>query len=128
MSFFRLWLVMLPNVFVYEKLRFCARGISDGNSEACKNATNFDLAKSSNFLYTLLAFRSFFSFYFSFFPKFHFSKTQNLSNNSAKFKIQVWLINPWLIFSKFCSILQLFQIQYLRDNSAKLIFRVWVNS
>jgi len=36
-------------------LRFCQRGISEGNSEVGKNATAFDLAKYSNFFYTVLA-------------------------------------------------------------------------
>ena len=30
------------NVVVYGKLRFCQRGISEGNSEVGKNATAFD--------------------------------------------------------------------------------------
>jgi hypothetical protein len=46
---------MKANVYVYGKLRFCQRGISKGNSEVGKNATAFVLAKSSNFLYTVLA-------------------------------------------------------------------------
>jgi len=41
--------------FVYEKLRFCTRGFSAGKSDVAKQATNFGLAKNSNFLYTLLA-------------------------------------------------------------------------
>ncbi len=53
------------NVFVYGKLRFCGRGFSEGHerselaqakSEASKQATNFVLAKTSNFLYTVLPF------------------------------------------------------------------------
>ena len=32
----------------------CVRGFSEGKSEASKRATNFGLAKTSNFLYTLL--------------------------------------------------------------------------
>ncbi|PKL85329.1 MAG: hypothetical protein CVV22_08675 [Ignavibacteriae bacterium HGW-Ignavibacteriae-1] len=43
------------NVFVYGKLRVCGRGFSEGKSEASKKATNFMLAKTSNFLYTVLA-------------------------------------------------------------------------
>jgi hypothetical protein len=42
------------NVFVYGKLRVCVRGFSEGKSEAGKRATNFVLAKTSNFLYTVL--------------------------------------------------------------------------
>ncbi|PIV94760.1 MAG: hypothetical protein COW44_02530 [Flavobacteriaceae bacterium CG17_big_fil_post_rev_8_21_14_2_50_33_15] len=38
------------NVFVYGKLRVCGRGFSEGKSEAGKQATNFVLAKTSNFL------------------------------------------------------------------------------
>jgi hypothetical protein len=41
-------------VFVYEKLRVCERGFSEGKSEASKRATNFVPAKTSNFLYTVL--------------------------------------------------------------------------
>jgi len=50
---------MKHNVYVYGKLRVCVRGFSEGKSEASKRATNFGLAKTSNFLYTLLAFRYF---------------------------------------------------------------------
>ena len=46
---------MLHNVYVYGKLRVCVRGFSEGKSEAGKQATNFVLAKTSNFLYTVLA-------------------------------------------------------------------------
>ncbi len=42
------------NVYVYEMLRVCVRGFSEGKSEANKRATNFGLGKTSNFLYTLL--------------------------------------------------------------------------
>ncbi|PKQ46774.1 hypothetical protein, partial [Confluentibacter flavum] len=42
------------NVFVYGKLRVWGRGFSEGKSEAGKQATNFVLAKTSNFLYTVL--------------------------------------------------------------------------
>ena len=45
---------------VYGKLRVCARGFSEGKSEASKRATNFVLAKTSNFLYTVLAVRFFY--------------------------------------------------------------------
>ncbi|KAA5825066.1 hypothetical protein FPF71_07670 [Algibacter amylolyticus] len=45
---------MLGNVYVYEMLRVCVRGFSEGKSEANKRATNFGLGKTSNFLYTLL--------------------------------------------------------------------------
>ncbi|PKQ44926.1 hypothetical protein CSW08_10725, partial [Confluentibacter flavum] len=38
----------------YGKLRVCGRGFSEGKSEASKRATNFVLAKTSNFLYTVL--------------------------------------------------------------------------
>ena len=33
----------------------CVRGFSEGKSEASKRATNFGLAKTSNFFYTVLA-------------------------------------------------------------------------
>ncbi len=46
---------IIANVFVYGKLRVCGRGFSEGKSEASKQATNFVLAKTSNFLYTVLA-------------------------------------------------------------------------
>ena len=46
--------IMKPNVVLYGKLRFCERGISSGNSEVCKRATSFSLAKYSNFLYKVL--------------------------------------------------------------------------
>jgi len=46
--------LMQHNVFVYGKLRVCGRGFSEGKSEAGKRATNFVLAKTSNFLYTVL--------------------------------------------------------------------------
>jgi len=36
-------------------LRVCVRGFSEGKSEASKRATNFGLAKTSNFFYTVLA-------------------------------------------------------------------------
>ncbi|WP_218841369.1 hypothetical protein, partial [Winogradskyella undariae] len=42
------------NGFVYVKLRVCVRGISNGNSDVANMQRPFDLAKSSNFLYTLL--------------------------------------------------------------------------
>jgi len=42
------------NGVVYGKLRVCVRGFSAGKSEASKQATNIGLAKSSNFLYTML--------------------------------------------------------------------------
>ena len=45
---------MTPNVFVYGKLRVWGRGFSEGKSEAGKHATNFVLAKTSNYFYTLL--------------------------------------------------------------------------
>ncbi len=51
---------LVANVFVYGKLRACVRGFSEGKSEAGKQATNFVLAKTSNFLYTVLGFRYFF--------------------------------------------------------------------
>ncbi|PKQ46758.1 hypothetical protein CSW08_01245 [Confluentibacter flavum] len=41
-------------MFVYGKLRVSGRGFSEGKSEASKRATNFVLAKTSNFLYTVL--------------------------------------------------------------------------
>ena len=47
-------------VIVYGKLRVCVRGFSEGKSEASKQATNIGLAKTSNFLYTVLPFRCFF--------------------------------------------------------------------
>ena len=46
---------MVGNVFVYGKLRVCGRGFSEGKSEVGKQATNFVPAKTSNFLYTVLA-------------------------------------------------------------------------
>src|SRR5690606_9607061 len=46
--------LLVANVFVYGKLRVCGRGFSEGKSEAGKRATTFDLAKTSNFLYTVL--------------------------------------------------------------------------
>ena len=52
------------NGFVYGKLRVCVRGFSEGKSEASKRATNFGLAKTSNFFYTVLPFRCFFSYNF----------------------------------------------------------------
>jgi len=36
-------------------LRVWVRGFSEGKSEASKRATNFGLAKTSNFFYTVLA-------------------------------------------------------------------------
>ena len=45
---------MCGNVFVYGKLRVWGRGFSVGKSEASKQATNFMLAKTSNFLYAVL--------------------------------------------------------------------------
>lgn len=46
---------IFAKVFVYGKLRFCQRGISNGNSKVGKQATTFREAKNSNFLYTMLA-------------------------------------------------------------------------
>jgi len=46
--------VSLFNVYVYGKLRVYLRGFSEGKSEASKRATNFGLAKNSNFLYAVL--------------------------------------------------------------------------
>jgi len=40
---------------MYKNLRVCQRGISNGNSEVGKEATNFGKAKNSNFLYMMLA-------------------------------------------------------------------------
>ncbi|PIY09180.1 MAG: hypothetical protein COZ17_13935 [Flavobacteriaceae bacterium CG_4_10_14_3_um_filter_33_47] len=54
-------------MFVYEKLRVCGRGFSEGKSEASKQATTFMLAKTSNFLYTVLATGFLFPFICSFF-------------------------------------------------------------
>ena len=39
-----LFLRLLYNVYVYEKLRVCVRGFSEGKSEASKRATDFGLA------------------------------------------------------------------------------------
>jgi len=47
-------------MLAYGKLRIWGRGFSEGKSEASKRATNFGLAKTSNFLYTVLPFRCFF--------------------------------------------------------------------
>jgi len=72
--------LMWHNVFVYEKLRVCVRGFSAGKSEASKRATNFVPTKTSNFLYTVLPFRCFFSYSFwqSFFCVSLISPTQHL--------------------------------------------------
>ena len=40
---------------MYGKLRVCAQGFSEGKSEAGKVATIFVPAKTSNFLYKMLA-------------------------------------------------------------------------
>jgi len=45
---------MSANGFVYEKLRVCVRGFSEGKSDVANVQRAFDLAKNSNFLYTLL--------------------------------------------------------------------------
>lgn len=45
---------MLHNVLVYGKLRVYGRGFSKGKSEAGKHATNFVLAKTSNYFYMVL--------------------------------------------------------------------------
>ncbi|TNJ40928.1 hypothetical protein FGF67_16650 [Tamlana fucoidanivorans] len=45
---------LVANDYVYGKLRVCVRGFSAGKSEASKRATNFGLANTSNFLYTVL--------------------------------------------------------------------------
>ena len=42
------------NVFVYGKLRVCVRGFSEGKSDVTNVQRPFDLAKNSNFLYTVL--------------------------------------------------------------------------
>jgi hypothetical protein len=39
---------MFGNAVLYGKLRFCQRGIFDGNSEVGKTQLPFDLAKTSN--------------------------------------------------------------------------------
>ncbi|PWI28860.1 hypothetical protein DI383_14540 [Flavobacteriaceae bacterium LYZ1037] len=41
-------------------MRVCVRGFSEGKSEASKRATNFGLAKTSDFFYTVLANRFFY--------------------------------------------------------------------
>ncbi|AUC83521.1 hypothetical protein CW733_15850 [Lacinutrix sp. Bg11-31] len=46
---------MCYNGFVYGKLRVCMRGFSEGKSDVANVQRPFDLAKYSNFLYTLLA-------------------------------------------------------------------------
>jgi len=46
--------LMWHNGYMYKNLRVCQRGISNGNSEVGKEATNFGKAKTSNFLYTML--------------------------------------------------------------------------
>ncbi|PKQ44925.1 hypothetical protein CSW08_10720 [Confluentibacter flavum] len=51
-------------MFVYGKLRVWGRGFSEGKSEASKQATNFVLAKTSNFLYTVLATGFYFHYLF----------------------------------------------------------------
>ena len=53
---------MFANVFVYGKLRVCVRGFSEGKSDVANVQRPFDLAKTSNFLYTVLANRFFYSF------------------------------------------------------------------
>jgi len=45
---------MNANCFVYGKLRVCVRGFSEGKSDVANVQRPFDLAKNSNFLYTLL--------------------------------------------------------------------------
>jgi hypothetical protein len=44
LAFFNIKKLSLVIEFVYGNLRFCVRGISNGNSEVGKNATNFDKA------------------------------------------------------------------------------------
>ena len=51
---FEWFFLMQGNGYVYGKLRVCVRGFSVGKSEASKRATNFGLAKNSNFIYTML--------------------------------------------------------------------------
>ncbi len=46
---------MKPNGFVCGKLRVCVRGFSEGKSDVANVQRPFDLDKTSNFLYTLLA-------------------------------------------------------------------------
>ncbi len=42
------------NGYVYGKLRVCVRGFSEGKSDVTNVQQPFDLAKNSNFLYTVL--------------------------------------------------------------------------
>ena len=42
------------NVIVYEMLRVCVRGFSEGKSEASKQGNDLWLSLNSNFLYTML--------------------------------------------------------------------------
>ena len=42
------------DVLLYGKLQVFVRGISEGNSDAANVLRPFDLAKNSNFLYTML--------------------------------------------------------------------------
>ena len=46
--------IIVANVFVYGKLRVCVRGFSEGKSDVANVQRPFDLAKNSNFLYTVL--------------------------------------------------------------------------
>nr|WP_321222926.1 hypothetical protein [uncultured Psychroserpens sp.] len=41
-----MFLQMCGNGYVYEKLRVCVRGFSEGKSEASKRATNFGLGEN----------------------------------------------------------------------------------
>tara|TARA_R110002020_G_scaffold17804_10_gene63124 strand:- start:401 stop:601 length:201 start_codon:yes stop_codon:yes gene_type:complete len=52
------------NVVVYGKLRVCAQGISEGNSDVANVQRPFVEPKISNFLYTLLGTGFFRSVYF----------------------------------------------------------------
>ena len=45
---------MCGNGYVYGKLRVCVRGFSEGKSDVTNVQQPFDLAKNSNFLYTVL--------------------------------------------------------------------------
>lgn len=48
---------IVANGFVYVKLRVCARGISEGNSDVVNLQRPLARPKLSNYFYTLLAFR-----------------------------------------------------------------------
>ena len=74
---------MQGNVFVYGKLRVCVRGFSEGKSDVANVQRPLIKHNTSNFLYTVLANRYFYSITFSKFSSF----SQQYPNSESQFNL-----------------------------------------